>query len=104
LLDKYFIEKVKENEERYNEAFEETIFMSWDQVTSSRDDFVHFEYTCVFIFLLHNPNALAKYITVNADNLNLRIIRSYLSYMFREEVFNGLNILRFGKRAFIIAL
>jgi len=66
LLDRDILEKVKENENKYVKAFEDAIFHSWDQVTNSRDDFVQFEYACVFIILLHNPYALSKYLTVNS--------------------------------------
>ena len=36
LLDQDIISKVKEKEERYNTLFEELIYHTWDQVTSSR--------------------------------------------------------------------
>lgn len=65
LLDKDVLAKVNEMEERFRGAFEEAIFRSWDQVTSSRNDFSQFEFTSAFIFLLHNPYALSKYITSN---------------------------------------
>jgi hypothetical protein len=54
--------------------------------------------------LLHDPYALAKYIAVQQDQLNLRLLRSYLSYLFREEIFNGHNILLFARRTFVIVL
>ena len=36
--------------------------------------------------------------------VNLKLLRSYLSYVFREDVFNGFNVLYFGRRLFIIIL
>jgi hypothetical protein len=54
--------------------------------------------------LLHNPYAIAKFISVNYKNINIRIFRSYMSYVFREDIFNGLNVLHFGKRIFLIVL
>ena len=54
--------------------------------------------------LLHNPYALSKYLLIKKHTLNIRIVRSYLSYVFKEEIFNGVNVLRFAKRVFTIAL
>lgn len=54
--------------------------------------------------LLNNPYCLAKYLTIKNDTVNIRLLRSYLSYIFREDIFNGNNVLLFGRRMFTIVL
>ena len=54
--------------------------------------------------LLHNPYALAKYLAINQGNTNIRLLRSFLSYVFKEDIFHGPNVLYFGRRVFMIVL
>jgi len=74
-------------------------------VCNNREDFNRsLDYTWIFIILLNNPYALAKFISVKGETLNIRIVRSFLSYVYREEIFNGFNILKLARRAFTISL
>jgi hypothetical protein len=54
--------------------------------------------------LLHNPYALAKYLCLCPHQVNIRLLRSYISYVFKEDIFHGLNVLYYGRRLFMIAL
>lgn len=53
--------------------------------------------------MYNSPYALAKYIHCK-DNLNLKYIRSFLSYIIKEEVFDPLAVLELGRRIFLIIL
>jgi hypothetical protein len=54
--------------------------------------------------MMHNsPYALAKYIHCK-DNLNLKYIRSFLSYIIKEDVFDEVGVLELGRRIFLIIL
>jgi hypothetical protein len=74
-------------------------------LNNNREDFAkNYEYTFVYICLLHNPYALAKYLQIRHESINVRILRSYLSYVFKEEIFDGLKVLYFSKRMFTALL
>lgn len=47
---------------------------------------------------------MAKYLTLCSEYVNIRLLRSYLSYVFKEDIFNGRNVLFYGRRMFMIAL
>jgi hypothetical protein len=38
----------------------------------------------IFIMLIKNPYSLAKYIQANKYTINIKLLRSYLSYVIRE--------------------
>jgi hypothetical protein len=47
---------------------------------------------------------LAKYLTLCSEKVNIRLLRSYISYVFKEDIFKGENVLYYGRRLFMIAL
>lgn len=57
------------------------------------------------IMLCNSPYALAKYISCSFSyDLNVKSIRSFLSYAIKENVFKPFYILELGRRIFIILL
>jgi hypothetical protein len=65
LFDGELMAKLREKQEWYNGQFEELIFQTWASVANKRKDFsASFDYTWIFVMLLHNPYALSKYILV----------------------------------------
>jgi len=58
----------------------------------------------LYLLLIQNPYAISKYISVKQKTLNLRVLRSYFSYVFKEDIFNDTNILVFCRRMFYIVL
>lgn len=77
--------KIKEKEQRYYPKLEELIFQTWMHINNNRDDFSkNMEYTFFYICLIHNPYCLAKFLHILRDAINIRVLRSYLSYVFRE--------------------
>lgn len=81
------------------------MFQTWAHLSSNRDDFNRsYDYTFYYIMLLHNPNAVAKYLSLCPEQVNIRLLRSYLSYIFKEDIFHGNNVLLHGRRIFMVAL
>lgn len=57
------------------------------------------------VMLCNSPYALAKYISCSYSyDLNVRSIRSFLSYAIKEVVFKPLALLEMGRRVFIVLL
>jgi hypothetical protein len=81
------------------------VFQTWLHLNNNREDFERiYDYSFYYIMLLHKPYALAKYLSICPQQVNIRLLRSYLSYVFKEDIFNGLNVLYYGRRIFMIAL
>ena len=105
LLDPYLIEKIRENEAKYHIKVEELIFQTWMHLQSCRDDFAkNSDFSFIFITLVHDPYAVAKYIFVRKNHINIRIFRSYMSYVFKEDIFNGNTVLYLARRAVTLVL
>lgn len=84
---------------------EELVFHTWAHLSSNREDFERsYDYTFYYIMLLHNPYAVAKYLCLYPEQVNIRLLRSYLSYVFKEDIFHGNNVLLHGRRIFMVAL
>ena len=54
--------------------------------------------------MVQNPYALAKYIFNKRYTINYKLLRSFLSYVIKEEIFDALKVLEFGRRIFNIVL
>ncbi len=103
-MDQYLKDKIEENEKYYLKV-EELVLQTWAHIGSNREDFEHSpEFTFYYIMLLNNPFSLAKYLSVRQEQVNIRLFRSYLSYVFKEDIFEGNNVLYFGRRIFMVVL
>ena len=54
--------------------------------------------------LLNDSEALAKYLSIKREWLNLRLLRSYLSYLFKVDLFDGVKLLKATRRVTLMVL
>lgn len=91
--------------EANQKAFEKMVYQCCQHVNRSREEYERNpEFTMIYIMLVQNPYVLAKYIYFRRKIVNVKIIRSYLSYIIREDIFDSLNVLEFAKRMFHVVL
>jgi hypothetical protein len=71
-------------------------------IVRTKEEFGRFEFNLLFIILTQNPYALTKYIFCKRYEINYKVMRSFLSYVIKEEIFDSLRVLEFGRRVFNI--
>lgn len=69
----------------------------------TKEEFSKINYAIIMTMLHNSPYALAKYINCK-DALNLKFLRSFLSYIIKEDVFDPVAVLELGRRIFLIIL
>jgi hypothetical protein len=54
--------------------------------------------------MLNSPYVVAKYMVCNKKFITLKNIRVFLTYLYKEDVFNPLAVLEYSRRLFLIVL
>jgi hypothetical protein len=54
--------------------------------------------------LTQQPFALGKYLFCRRYQTNYKVMRSFLSYVIKEEIFCSVRVLEFGRRLFNVIL
>ena len=70
----------------------------------TKDEFTTFQFSLLFIILTQQPYALGKYIFCRRYQINYKVMRSFLSYIIKEQIFDSMRVLQFGRRIFNITL
>ena len=105
LLDSYVLDLLAADQPRYFPQFEDVVFQTWRHLQSARDDFrKQPEFTFYLAMMLHKPDTMAKYLSIQKDAVNLRLLRSFLSYLHKEDLFNGTQVLLLARRLTLIVL
>ena len=63
-----------------------------EHLQHTKEEFQKINYAAIMIMFHNSPYALAKYINC-LDALNLKFLRSFLSYMIKEDVFDPIAVL-----------
>ncbi len=70
------------------------------QLIKLKDDFKTFDFHIIFALLSNEPYILVKWVFLQRFQLNLKNFRCFLSYFIKEDLFNKISVLEFGKRLF----
>lgn len=73
-------------------------------LVKTKEEFNSFEFSLLFIILTQHPYSLGKYIFCKRYSINYKVMRSFLSYVIKEEIFSSIKVLEFGRRLFNIVL
>ena len=75
-----------------SQEFMELLSKSTQHLQQAKEEFQKISYPAIMIMLYNSPYALAKYINC-MDALNLKFLRSFLSYLVQLEIFDPVYIL-----------
>lgn len=84
--------------------FREMVEQCGSHLVKCKEEFNTFEFSLLFIILTQQPFALGKYIFCRRYRSNYKVIRSFLSYVIKEEIFDSIRVLEFGRRLFNILI